>query len=323
MARYTRNLSRSEFVRQRRNKRKKNNILANLFSRTSREARRKSPPMLTRSTMSPKVQRIRSRSRTRQRKYLPLSITGAELKLPALPVIKLGARVISGSLIVLLAITIYAFLSLPQFRVKSVEVKGVERLSGFEINTVLGVSSRSIFTLDKFILLDILEEKFPELSNSAVSIGFPARVTVKIAERIPLLAWEQSGVTVWIDEQGVGFLPRGDVDGLVLVQAKDIPGEDQTGDQLDPSLISPEMVSAVLDLSKQAPVDTILMFDLENGFGWVDPDGWEVYFGTSPKDIPARLSVYSTIVASLKEKNIKPALISVEHLHAPFYRLRR
>jgi hypothetical protein len=85
--------------------------------------------------------------------------------------------------------------------------------------------------------------------------------------------------------------------------------------------MSPDLVSAILILRGFAPEGVPLVYDPDHGLGWRDPQGWRAYFGPDGSDMGQRLQVYQAIVSELKEKQISPALISVEHLHAPFYRM--
>jgi hypothetical protein len=55
--------------------------------------------------------------------------------------------------------------------------------------------------------------------------------------------------------------------------------------------------------------------------GWSDPQGWQVFFGSSTADMDSKLVTYRGIVDYLNQKHIKPKLISVEFAHAPFYRM--
>ena len=101
------------------------------------------------------------------------------------------------------------------------------------------------------------------------------------------------------------------------IQAPPFSAAESVQDQI----ISAEMVQAILTLSKQAPVDTIILYDSEHGLGWQDPQGWKVYFGSSPEDMELRLTMYEVMVALFKERGITPVLVSLEYLHAPYYRL--
>jgi cell division protein FtsQ len=88
--------------------------------------------------------------------------------------------------------------------------------------------------------------------------------------------------------------------------------------------LDPELVSAILSLNTVAPQGTQLLFNAEHGMGWNDKQyGWKVYFGAETHDIDQKLVVYQALAARLKEKGIRPSLVSVEYLHAPYYRLEK
>jgi len=92
----------------------------------------------------------------------------------------------------------------------------------------------------------------------------------------------------------------------------------------NPSLkLSPELVSSILALGSKMPVDTLLVYDSEHGLGWNDPLGWEVFFGPEDNDMDMKLVVYQALVERLQSEGIQPALISVEFVHAPYYRMER
>ena len=86
--------------------------------------------------------------------------------------------------------------------------------------------------------------------------------------------------------------------------------------------MTPKMVAAIVTTNEYTPENTILNFDPQHGLGWHDTKrGWDIYFGMDVSNIEEKLTVYKAIKAQLKEDGISPVLISVEHLHAPYYRL--
>ena len=87
--------------------------------------------------------------------------------------------------------------------------------------------------------------------------------------------------------------------------------------------LPPELVEAILTLSPQTPENTPLVYDPRHGLGWHDARGWDVYFGMEVISLEEKLLVYDAIVNQLTAEGIVPALINVEHVHAPFYRLSR
>ena len=74
-------------------------------------------------------------------------------------------------------------------------------------------------------------------------------------------------------------------------------------------------------LAAQVPPGVTILYDESFGFGWNDPRGWKVYFGTSGNDVELKMRVYESLVASLTQPGIRPALINVTYPTAPYYRL--
>jgi hypothetical protein len=64
-----------------------------------------------------------------------------------------------------------------------------------------------------------------------------------------------------------------------------------------------------------------ILYDAKSGFGWNDPRGWRAYFGMTARDVELKMRVYESLVTSLIQRGIQPALINVTYPAAPYYRL--
>jgi hypothetical protein len=82
-------------------------------------------------------------------------------------------------------------------------------------------------------------------------------------------------------------------------------------------------VQALKGLAGHVPQDTPILYDKSLGFGWNDPRGWRVYFGTSANDVELKMRVYESMVNSLTQRGIRPALINVMYPTAPYYRMTK
>jgi hypothetical protein len=323
--------SRAEQVRERRKKPAKP-------ARTASRARKvtKTPPVITRGGRVVMPTRPMAASRTRRQYNVSLGSPGAELRLPTVPTVRWSWRMASGLLVLVLLGTLYALWSLPVFRVSSAQISGLRRISERDVNLVLGLADTPMFLLQPDVMQKNLIEAFPEFSSAEVQLTWPNSISVTVIERVPVLAWTAGGQTVWVDAQGMSFPVRGEGDGssLVGVEAQGAPpapsGAPSLSENVDLApeasawsrpLMSIDLVSAILLLRGFAPPDVTLLYDPEHGLGWRDPQGWQVYFGPDGSDMGERLQVYQAMVAELNEQQIFPALISVEHLHAPFYRM--
>lgn len=286
--------------------------------------------------------RVPKRRVPKRRIDVPLRVPGAEVRLPSLPFLQLGWRYVSLLMVLMMCASLFLIWKAPVFQVSTIQTVGLHRLTASDLNVVMGTVGKSIFTLNPKSLTESIQQAFPELSKISVRINLPASVKVVVTEREPVIAWVQNGVDTWIDAQGISFPPRGEPSTpLVSVEGYGTPPSAEevssTGDVSvmtagiptpgmpnQPSLrLSPDLVSSILALGAKMPAETTLVYDSEHGLGWNDPNGWEVFFGDEDQDMEMKLIVYQALVERLKSEGIQPALISVEYVHAPYYRMQR
>mgnify|MGYP001038381914 CR=1 FL=1 len=316
--------------------------------RTVNPSQGKLPPVLVRGGMPDMAVRRTKQTQPRRRYDVALAVPGAELQLPSLPMLNLGWRAVSGLLAVLMVAALFLLWKLPAFQVSAVEAEGLQRLSVADLNAVMDVLGSSVFSLDAPALEQTLSRYFPELEDISVRVGLPAQVSVRVTERQPVLSWYQDSREVWVDADGVAFVPRGNPGELVRVQGSGIAPEaiagvvvpatsslpdgsiyvpaiplDLTGEPKEPARLPLDLVQAILTLGGQVPADTQLVFDSHYGLGWEDPLGWEVFFGRQTSDMAQRLVVYQGVVDYLTSHGLQPELVSVEFIHAPYYRMER
>jgi hypothetical protein len=161
-------------------------------------------------------------------------------------------------------------------------------------------------------------------SGAQVIVALPNLVQIDVTERQPVLLWQQGNGYTWIDQDGIAFKPRGDSAGLIPVAAAGTPpaGEALQADSFTPpAFAAPDLVKTALALASSVPPGSTMTFDPAHGLGWTDSRGWQVYFGSSSRDMPLKLRVYQSLVDSLASRGITPAFISVDHADAPYYRM--
>jgi cell division protein FtsQ len=299
--------------------------------------------------------------RARRQFYLTMDQHGAEMRLPALPAIIPGWRLLSGLLSALLLFGIVSFWTSPYFQITSVEVTGLQRISPEELTGALQMEYLSIVQVDPQTLLRAIQVAFPELVNIEIKIEMPNYVSISAAERQPVMAWQKGDQLTWVDAQGVLFPSRGDAGPLLTIESEDdiplapLPAEQiaataqaaqeaqaeptsaapaKTGlfaaakDQ-DPALATeplkadPVLMAAAQALSRQLPAETVLVYQKDHGLGWTDAQGWQVYIGRDLDQYEAKFSLYQTIIGYLAGQGVQPAMVSVENLNEPFYRLEQ
>lgn len=346
MATTKRSTQRIDSLRQRRAKRTRRivpldsgappEVLRHNEARQRREKRRSKdttvnqPPVMARGGLGATPPLSRKRVSTPRRRYdVSLNVPGAEVRLPSLPAVRVGWRLFSGILFVMMLFSLFSLWKSPAFVIENVEMAGLQRLTAADINTVLGVIGESVFLVDPSAKERDLRQAFPELSEVRVRVGLPAKVDVTLVERQPVLSWIQEGREMWVDQDGVAFPPRGNPGSLVRVEANNTPPLSPGVEQGDASaegqgkMLSTELVAAILAMYVQVPRDTLLLYDRDHGLGWDDVHGWRVYFGMQVHDIAMKLAVYQALADRLESEGIRPTFISVEYVHAPYYRMER
>lgn len=321
--------TRSDLVRQRR---KRENTQR--MERARKESTRAAPPSANRKprgTATPKRQSAppvpsrstRSGRRRFQNALLPVA-PDAELRGISISRPQLGRRFPSFLVVALLATALYLAFNLPQLQVGQAQVIGNQMLPPEEINAALNISGQPVFLLIPSKLETQLRRSFPELISASVDVTLPNTVSIYVYERKPVIRWEQGSSFTWISEDGVAFRPHGDVQGLISVTATSAPPTEGnfSPDPLTPApFISAEMVRAIKGLANHVPPGAVILYDASFGFGWDDPRGWRVYFGTSGNDIELKMRVYESMVNSLTQRGIRPALINMTYPTAPYYRM--
>jgi hypothetical protein len=237
---------------------------------------------------------------------------------------QLGRRLPSFLLAALLGAALYFAFNLPQLRVTQAQVSGNQIVSAEEINSAMKIQGEPAFLLMPSKLETNVRLSFPELVAVNVDVTLPNVVSVQVEERKPVIRWEQGPSYTWIAEDGVAFRPRGEVQGLIPVLAVSAPPIETnvSPDPLTPApFISADMVHAIQGLASHVPAGVTILYDEMFGFGWNDPRGWSVYFGTKGTDVELKIRVYESMVDSLAQRGIQPVLINVTYPSAPYYRL--
>jgi hypothetical protein len=311
------------------------------------------PPVMARTQHAGATQPVRreaGRAYKHGRRLYNVSLNpaqGAEMSLPALPRITLNWRVASCALVIVLGFALYQLWTSPDYRVDAARVTGLGRVTSNDVNTALGVTGKPVFTLDAHRLQSDLLAAFPEFNDAQVLVEIPNTVLITVTERLPVMVWLQEGKSYFVDKDGMTFPLRheGATGDLPLVDAAGAPPGVVLPDKQGPSLqevtiskitgvplpgapapakaaplLSTEMVQSILLISEQAPAGAKLIYDPIHGLGWKDRRGWDVFLGDE-QEIAVKLSVYRSILDHLKGSENRPVIISVEYVHAPYYRL--
>ncbi len=279
----------------------------------------------------------------RRRYSINMGTSGAELQMPAMPVVQPGWRLLSGLIAVVACLLFVILTSTAEFDINNIELNGIQRIDPNTIDQYLRLKGSSIFEFVPAEAIQSMQEDFPELFNVRVNAMLPGTVSITAEERQPILAWNTGETILWIDASGYAFPARGDAGPLLTINSTNEPpyfqpqplsgdGQQAIPNTLNhlrdtakastwPKQIPGDLLKAAYELRNTLTPEVVLNYDPVSGLGWDDPAGWKVFIGSSLEDLDIKLAMYQTIIENLSAQGIHPALISVESIHAPYYRL--
>jgi cell division protein FtsQ len=347
--------NRSEQVRQRREQRGQHRV-----SRVVKPVRTQAVTVRGSLFGKPIHQSAGTRNARRQF-YVAMDHAGTEMRLPAIPVIRPGWRLLSGLIAILAIACLYLMWTSPVAQVTYVEMSGLERISAEEIFMKAELINLTIMEIDPRAVELTLSQSFPDLVDVKVSVSLPAVVSLTAVERQPVAVWYRGEQASWLDADGMVFPIRGDAGPLLIVESdEDLPSAPVSLDELTrelnlritdrpaqnegflglffpqpkedekplepearPLVVDPAFLVTAQQLSERIPPDVAVLYDGNNGLGWYDERGTQVYIGRDMSTFETKFAMYQRISSHLNEQGIRAALISVEHLNAPFYRLEQ
>ena len=142
-----RNTSRSERIRAKRENKGARSSARK--ARTTQGTSRSTPPVLMRGSLVNMAQpKPKKKSRTPKRRFdIELSSPGVEIRLPAVPAVNLGWRMLSGILAAGLLIIFYHLWTSPLYQVQAAELEGNHYLNVEIVNRVINLYNKPIFTV--------------------------------------------------------------------------------------------------------------------------------------------------------------------------------
>lgn len=268
----------------------------------------------------------RSTTKAQRRVDVPLAVPGAEIRLPSLPQVRLGWRLLSALLSLALLALLYLLWTAPLFKVNTIQTQGLQRISAKEVAIELDIEGQPIFTVDPQSIRETIIAQFPEFRNVEVHLHFPNKVTIQVDERKPIFIWRQGERTLLVDAEGFAFPVRSEGSHLpkLVIEAQDfpLPTNPEAQAEFREPLLPVDLVSGILSISAMIPDGAVLFYESGRGLGWKDPRGWQVYVGEL-KDLGLKMKIYELMLKKIKKEEKKPVLISIEYVHAPYYRLER
>lgn len=228
--------------------------------------------------------------------------------------VRFSWRVVSALIVLSMLALLVLFFNTNAFYVHSVAVGGVRTLSKEEVFALSGVADYHLFWVNPREVQANLQRS-PSVARAEVRLAWPPQmVQIVIAEREPVLVWEQAGAAVWIDAQGQVMQQREDRPELIRVSYEGLASNPLGVNDS----VSTDVVAGALQLRDLAPQITTLRYSQDYGLGYRDPRGWDVWFGIG-SDMPNRFLIYNALVENLQSRGIVPNVISVADPEAAYY----
>lgn len=259
---------------------------------------------------------------------------------------RLSWRALSLLIAGFLGYALYQGWQSPEFRVTTIEISGLQRISQADALAPLNLVGVHIFAVVPDEIQALLSKEFPEFRDIKVQVNSPGEVRIQITERMPQISWQIEDQVVWIDSEGYLIPARGSAGEMLTIQADTLPAYhlkspiEETGtrkvlrDKKDfkpnpsdlaffaqPKQIDGQLLTAILQLNAWMPQEKTLLYQRQRGLGWSDLRGWDVFVGQKLEKINEKMVMYETIVRELEKEGVSPSVVSVEFLHAPYYRM--
>ena len=261
-----------------------------------------------------------STAHPRRRRTLALPVeVGAELCLPALPALRMGARALTAVLLGLWALTVHSAWTGADFEVTEIRIEGAKLMSEAQIRSISQLRGLPSFAVDPQAVEQRLES-YGEIDGAELRVRWPNQVTIEVQERRPIVEWQDGTQVWWLNASGVAFIQREPYPGLVRVVAEQ-PVLEIDEDALLPAIL-PEVLWEAVAVAEQLPHIGDLTYSPIHGIGFEDPRGWKVIVGQGG-DLDAKLHVYAALTAQLMERGVKVQLVSIEDPSAPYYKVMR
>jgi len=222
---------------------------------------------------------------------------------------------------------IWGAVASPVFGVKVVEVEGAALTGDDAIRSALDLPTPApnAFTL----ATDVLRERLlalPAVSDAEVSVGLPGTLQVRVVERVPVLAWRDSGTILLADRDGrvvadaaAGGAAAAAAGSLPVVADRRASGAAPAVggrlDALDVDVATRLLSLVPADLGSAAPA---LLVGVDDRDGWtVVPgveDPWVAVFGfygsaiRGPEMIPEQVRLLRSLLAGREGQLLRVVL---------------
>jgi hypothetical protein len=216
--------------------------------------------------------------------------------------------------LILLILCLFALVMIgtdQSFYFSAVSVEGNSAILASEIIDASDLAGKHVFAANPTTAAGQIGEVSGVIS-ATVTIGWPNKAIIEIAEERPIAIWEQAGKSYWITADNRVVSARANTGGLLIIESE------QFGVNTGKIFIPDDLVSGALHLKELRPNIDHLFYRPGNGLSYQDGRGWRVFFGTG-SGIDQKLVVYETLVEDLISRGITPSYVSVSNQEKPYY----
>jgi len=224
----------------------------------------------------------------------------------------IASRLAAALLLLFAGWVIYAIFNSSNFYVYGIEVRGITTVTHEEVYSTSGLEGLSVFWVDPAAVARQVET-LSNVKSAHVKVRLPARVTVTVEERTPVILWQTGDAQWWVDAEGIILPPRADLsDALTIIDADARPVS--PGQALDLTII--QTAQSLRQLLPELPV---MNYSRATGISFTTGEGWPVYLGDG-QDMDAKLTILVNLRKDLMARGITPEFIDVRFIERPFYR---
>ena len=206
-----------------------------------------------------------------------------------------------------------------KFFVYDAQIVGGRHTGPETVYQAAGVHEQNIFWIDpQQVAEDIMQ--LQGVKSVRVRCELPARVTIEVEEREPVVMWRATAQQqdLWLDKEGKVLPYHGDTNSPEMVFVI-YYGERrlQEGDSVEPEGI----VQSTLQLDAALPGVRIFYYQPDRGLSFTqqaETGSWPVYVGSS-EDLPRKIQVVSALTSYLRANGIQPRYVDVRWADHPVY----
>ncbi|HEY66663.1 MAG: hypothetical protein DRI79_08920 [Chloroflexi bacterium] len=197
-----------------------------------------------------------------------------------------------------------------RFYIYHADVLGVTSVSPNEVFRASGLPGLHILWVHPDEVEARILAALPTVKSARVVCGLPAKCTITVVEREPMVMWDEGGQLWWIDADGVVFPAQGTLSDGWLVRGPLPRDEDGRLDE--------RVRVALTELWTAGANVSPLLYVPGRGLVFTDERGWRVIVGQGP-GMAERLRVLEHLAANLQARGLTPRFVDVRFPDAPYY----